>query len=53
MPPVQRRPAMTTSCVLPLSPQQPLEDAMSRYLAPLGFTLVATWVATVFLLVAK
>lgn len=26
---------------------------MSRYLAPLGFTLAATWVATIFLLVAK
>jgi hypothetical protein len=25
--------------------------AMSRYLAPLGFTLAATWVATIFVLV--
>jgi hypothetical protein len=27
--------------------------AMSRYVAPLGFTLAATWVATIFMLLAK
>jgi hypothetical protein len=27
--------------------------AMSRFAAPLGFTLAATWVATVFMLVMK
>ncbi|HEX6681423.1 MAG TPA: hypothetical protein VF062_01415 [Candidatus Limnocylindrales bacterium] len=32
---------------------QPLECAMSRYVAPLGFTLAATWVATIVLLIAK
>jgi len=26
---------------------------MSRFAAPLGFTLAITWVATVFMLVAK
>lgn len=27
--------------------------AMSRYVAPLGFTLAATWVATIFMLLAR
>jgi hypothetical protein len=27
--------------------------AMSRFAAPLGFTLAATWVATIFMLVMK
>ena len=26
---------------------------MSRYVAPLGFTLAATWVATIFVLVTR
>jgi len=33
--------------------QQPPENVMSRYLAPLGFTLAATWVGALFILLSK
>lgn len=48
-----RRSVMTTFTCSASTTTQPLECAMSRYVAPLGFTLAATWVATIFLLIAK
>jgi hypothetical protein len=44
-----------TACVpicCALNRQQPPETVMSRYLAPLGFTLAAAWVAAIFLLLS-
>jgi hypothetical protein len=34
------------------APQPPPEPSMSRYAAPLGFALVAIWIAVVFVLVS-
>jgi len=44
---------MTNFSCPAFSSRAALEHAMSRYIAPLGFTLAATWVATIFMLVAK
>ncbi|MFI7576489.1 hypothetical protein [Micromonospora sp. NPDC049497] len=52
---------VTTSCARPDQPLRPAhparrtvqshpEPSMSRYVAPLGFTLAAVWVAVLFVL---
>jgi len=41
---------MTFSVLCSPLPQPPLEYAMSRYVAPVGFTLACAWVLTLFLL---
>ncbi|WKU07355.1 hypothetical protein [Micromonospora sp. HUAS LYJ1] len=44
--------ALTNPCgpARPRTVQSPPEPFMSRYVAPLGFTLAAVWVAVVFVL---
>ncbi len=54
---------VTTSCVrVPIHPSRPAlpravvatpEHVMSRYVAPLGFTLAAVWVAVLFVLASS
>ncbi|NUT37038.1 MAG: hypothetical protein HOV79_28615 [Hamadaea sp.] len=34
-------------------PEPPLESTMSRFLAPLGFTLACAWVFTLFVLASR
>lgn len=34
-------------------PEPPLESTMSRYLAPLGFTLACAWVFALFVLASR